>query len=208
MAGMALSSLFNTPIAPKTGGVTAGAYQGMPQQSMPQPQAPSSSPNMMFFGEVTPGSSGSDFNDRVRAAGGSAEAAPSYNPATGKVEWSTNLNYKPPSAQQPTAPVTQSYPSHTVSSGSGGSYSSFPSGGDGGGGGGAGGGGKTDPGAKIVEPPSMSGLKDVASGGPSPYDDISTGENVDGPSAFRQGIGTRILPQYMYELAQKGPRNY
>lgn len=57
------------------------------------------------------------------------------------------------------------------------------------------------PGSPAAEEPSMAGLRAAAGEGGGGFGDIAGIENLGGPSIFRQGIGTRIPPQYSQSLA-------
>lgn len=75
-----------------------------------------------------------------------------------------------------------------------------------GGGSGSGGGllGGESSGAKVIIPPPDMGSSAATGGGGGDaggYGDAGPGVNVTGPSIFRQGIGTRSLPQYSAILA-------
>lgn len=147
-------------------------------------------PVRVFYGELQPGQS--------EGSGGIPPGAtPSFNPASGKVEWMTISQQQQQAA--PNAAPQQGQPASLAglsAAGSGGAPSA-PSGGasasiDAGAGGGDGGpsGAKViDPASSNGSPASMQGL--MAAGG----DASAPGDNISGPTQFRGGIGTRLLPE-------------
>lgn len=186
------------PYASYTTDAQRTAMGGDPNWGKTTAQITGYEPVRAFWGELQPG--------QADGSGGiPAGATPSYNPASGKVEWMSLAQNQTPAKSDSGSSMQGLMAAGaggggSAPSGGGGDFASGPMSsdpGDGAPGGGSGGPG----GAKVVDPASnnasMQGLMSAGGG-----DSGAPGANMlTGPTHFRNGIGSRMIPNQQSPLA-------